>query len=125
MSRPRALGAAGLALAAALALALLPTASDPMSDPAPPAPRADAPPVLRVAIGAGLGRVRDASSYPLDLAGRADTMHGIGWGALGAGLATMAGAAHLAGVPTGWFGRALEGAAAENAHLTHAARNER
>ena len=53
-------------------------------------------------------------------AGLADTMHDIGWGALGAGLATLAGAAHLAGAPTGWFGRALERAVAGNLHLVRA-----
>ena len=46
----------------------------------------------------------------------ADTMHDIGWASLGAGLATLAGAAHLTGRRTGPFGRWIEGAVAENAY---------
>lgn len=56
--------------------------------------------------------------------GLADTMHDIGWGALGAGLATLAAAAHLSGKRTGWLGRTIEGAVAENLHLTRGGRGE-
>ena len=93
--------------------------------------RATVGPVLPLLFGwftaLGVAGAWELFEYGLDAGfgyetqpGLADTMHDIGWGALGAGLATLAGAAHLAGAPTGWFGRALEGAAAENAHLARA-----
>lgn len=47
----------------------------------------------------------------------ADTMHDLGWATLGAGLVTILGALHLSDRPTGPFGRWIEGAARENAHL--------
>lgn len=74
MARPTkpVLVAAGLVLVTGAGLlALLSNTSETMSE-TPPTPRADELPAIRVAVGAGLRHVQEASGYAFDLSGRDD-----------------------------------------------------